>query len=139
MTLSAFDNASHQPRSDHVAKILGRSAPLWNRLRIGVTRDYPAVSEDWGFAGPEYGWSLRLRSKKRVIVHLTPCRQHFLVGLVLGEKATEVARASELGDETHAALANAPRDGQGTGLRLETHNERQLTDIETLIACKMAR
>ena len=34
------------------------------------------VTEDWSFSGAKYGWILRLKRKKRVVLYLIPLPQH---------------------------------------------------------------
>ena len=45
---------------------------------------------------PKYGRSLRLKFKKRTIVHLCPCDGSFRVAFILGDRAVKAARQSDL-------------------------------------------
>ena len=45
---------------------------------------------------PKYGRSLRLKLKKRTIVHLCPCDGSFRVAFILGDRAVKAARQSDL-------------------------------------------
>ena len=96
MALSALDDRSKRPTDDDLTAVLGRTKQLWDRLADDVAQTYPPVNQEWGFAGAKYGWSLRLKRKKRNILYLIPQRRHFLCAFVFGGKATEAAREADL-------------------------------------------
>ena len=101
MALSAFDDKGHRPEAAELAAVLAGSAPLWFRLVTHLGESYPPITEEWGFTGAKYGWSLRLKRKDRVVLYLTPQAGRCLAGVVLGEKA--VASALERGLSARAA------------------------------------
>jgi hypothetical protein len=137
MALSAFDDVTRQPQVAELRATLGRSAALWERLITQVETEYAPVELVWNHAGARYGWSLRLRQKKRVILYLTPCERHFLVGLVLGEKAVAAARAIGLTAPMLARVEAAPRYAEGRGLRLAIRAKADLEAVLRLVAAKM--
>jgi len=91
MALSVFDDKERQPRDADVAEALEATYTLWEDLKSQIASQFDPLSVDWGFAGKNYGWSLRLKQKKRTVLYMTPCRGHFLVGFALGEKAVDAA------------------------------------------------
>lgn len=114
MALSAFDDKAAPPRKTELAKMLGRTGAHWDALRARMGDEFEPLAEDWNFAGQKWGWSLRLKHKKRAIVYLTPCRRFFLAGFALGEKAVKAARESGVPAPMLAAIDAAPgmpRDG----------------------------
>jgi hypothetical protein len=98
---------------------------------------YPPLEKTWGFAGAKWGWSLRLKQKKRTVLYMTPCSKHFLVGFALGEKAVKAAIARPLPDSILAIIEEAPRYAEGRGVRIEVRNKRELEAVKELASVKM--
>ena len=137
MALSAFDDKAAPPRKAALARMLGRTSTHWDALRTRLGGEFDPLTEEWNFAGKKYGWSLRLKHKKRTIVYMIPCRRFFLAGLVLGEKAVKATRDSAVPAPMLAAIEAAPRYGEGRGLRLEVRNKKDLDGIVKLAMIKM--
>jgi hypothetical protein len=138
MALSAFDDKLHQPRADELKKTLGRAGAHWESLRTHVAAEYAPLDETWNFAGANWGWSLRLKQKKRTVLYMTPRKAHFLVGFVLGEKAVRAAHDGKLPDTTLAAIDEAKKYAEGRGVRIEVRNKKDLEVAKALAAIKMA-
>ncbi len=138
MALSAFDDATHEPSDDDLAAMLGRSHASWAALTEHLESTYTPLTVDWNWAGAKWGWSLRLKRKKRTILYLTPCRRHFLVGFALGEKAVRAAHESDLPPSVLETIDAAPRYAEGRGVRLEVRFKKDVRAIEALAAIKMA-
>ena len=83
MALSVFDDKSGKPKAAELAEALGRTSKLWDELKGHLSSQYDPLEEEWGFAGKNWGWALRLKHKKRTVLYLTPCRRHFLAGFAL--------------------------------------------------------
>ena len=81
---------------------------------------------------------LRLKQKKRTVLNMTPCRKHFLVGFVLGEKAVKAARVAGLPDAVMKTIEEAPKYAEGRGVLLEVRNKKDLEGVKELAAIKMA-
>ena len=137
MALSAFDDKAKKPAADELKKMLGRTSTHWDNLKAHLADEYPPLDETWNFAGAKWGWSLRLRQKKRTVLHLTPCQRHFLVGFALGEKAVEAARNSSLPDSVLAIIDQAPKYAEGRGVRIEVRNQKDREVVKKLAAIKM--
>ncbi|MHC4134833.1 MAG: DUF3788 domain-containing protein [Planctomycetota bacterium] len=138
MALSVFDDKSVPPRKAELAKMLGRTSTHWDALRTRLAGEFEPLSEEWSFGGKKWGWTLRLKHKKRAIVYMTPCRRFFLAGFALGEKAVKAARECAVPAPMLAAIDAAPRYAEGRGLRLEIRNKKDLEGIVRLAMIKMA-
>jgi len=138
MALSIFDDKSKTPQEGELAEALGRTSKLWDELKSHLSSRFDPLVEDWGFSGQNWGWSLRLKHKKRTILYLTPCKRHFLVGFALGEKAVKAAHDSALPASILECIDNAPKYAEGRGVRIEVRNKRDLGSVEKLAAIKMA-
>ena len=137
MALSVFDDRKAPPTNAVIEKALGRSAAAWSRLKAELTGK-SALEEEWAFAGAKFGWSLRLKRGKRVIVYMTPCAGHFLASFVLGEKACAAASEAKLPASILAAIADAPRYAEGRGFRIPVRTLREIPGLIRLAAIKLA-
>ena len=138
MALSPLDDKSVEPIARELAKVLGPSEDQWYDLISRIEASYGPLSESWNFAGAKYGWSLRLRKKKRTILYLIPQNGSFLVGIVLGDRALSLLRRDEISQRTLLLIDEAPRYGEGTGFRIPVTSAADCTDIETVIEAKMS-
>lgn len=138
MALSAFDDKSSQPAPGQIQDMLRRTGVHWNALIAHISAEYPPLDQTWNFSGAKWGWSLRLKQKKRTVLYMTPCRGFFLVGFVLGEKAVKAARDSNLSEAVLAVIDEAKKYAEGRGVRLEVRNKKDLDCAKKLAAVKMA-
>jgi len=138
MALSAFDDKTKKPGKDDLDKMLGRTSVHWKNLIKHTTDEYAPVDETWNFAGAKWGWSARLKRKKRTILYMTPCKKHFLVGFVLGGKAIKAAHASRLSAPVLKTIAEARKYAEGTGVRIEVRNKKDFESVKLLAAIKIA-
>ena len=138
MTLSALDDKARKPRPADLAETLGRSYTHWKSLAAHLDREFPPLTQEWNFSGAKWGWSMRLKQKKRTVLYMTPCRKHFLAGLVLGEKAVKAAHEARLAASVLALIDAATKYAEGRGVRIEVRNKKDLANVEKLAAVKMA-
>ena len=138
MALSAFDDKSKEPQAADLQSTLGRSSIHWDSLIAHIGTEYAPLDKAWIFAGAKWGWSYRLRQKKRTVLYMTPCRRHFLIGFVLGEKAVKAAHACTLPDSILAIIDEAEKYAEGRGVRVEVRNKKDLAVAQKLAAVKMA-
>ena len=138
MALSAFDDKSRSPDPDELRAALGPAGTLWRQLLAHATQRDPSVVQLWHFSGPRYGWSLRLKQKDRVVLHMTPCRGHFLAGVVLSEKTVASARAKGLPKSVLAVIEAAPRYAEGRGIRQKVSSAPDLRIVTRLLDLKLS-
>jgi hypothetical protein len=138
-SLSIFDDKFNAPNDGDLRRALGPAASSWTDLVSLINSTYAPVVEQWNFGGAKYGWSLRLRKPDRVILYLIPQAGRFLVGIVLGASAVSAAGSAGLSASVLAAIAEAPRYAEGTGVRLPVSSASDLASIQKLAALKMAR
>ncbi len=136
-TPNAFIGKTTKPTEAEVATALGSTAALWKQLVDWMAEQGVGESE-WNSSGAKYGWSLRLKQKKRNIVYLIPCAGCFRVAFALGDKAVATARGSDLPKSTLKVIDEAPRYAEGTGVRLMVKAAKELAAIKKLALIKMA-
>lgn len=125
------------PGDSALQAVLGNSYQLWLELKDEVKARMPAVVEEWNYGGDKYGWSFRLKDKKRAIIYLLPRAGFFKVAMVFGQKAYEQILASNVPHTIKDELAEARVYAEGRGIRI-TAGEGTMDAIKTFIEIKMA-
>jgi hypothetical protein len=139
MALSVFDDKAGPPDAAELAEALGRTSGLWEELVRQVAESYPPVAGVWNHGGTKFGWSLRLKRKDRILLHLTPQPGQFLLGVTLGEAAAERAHVECLPDQVLRLIDEAPRYGEGRGIRFAVRGDEDLASALSLAALKVGR
>ena len=137
VALSAFDDKSRPPKPGELKTVLGGTAGLWRELVAHVTESHGPIAGLWNFAGAKFGWSLRLKRNDRVVLYMTPQAGHFLVGVVLGDKAVERAHELGLPEAVLKLIDDAPGYAEGRGIRLTVATRDDLCNVERLAAVKL--
>ena len=135
---NAFIGKAEKPTVEEVSAALGSSAKTWKQLVDWLAEEQGVAVQEWKSVSLKYGWSLRLKLKKRTIVHLSPCNGCFRVVLILGDKAMKAARQSNLPKTVAKVIADAPRYTEGTGVRLIVKGTKDLAAIRKLVVVKLA-
>jgi hypothetical protein len=135
---NAFIGNVTQPSSEELSLALGAAEEAWKRLVDWLRREQHLDGEEWNSSSPKHGWSLRLKLKKRTIVYLAPCAGCFRAAFVLGDRAVAAARQADLPASVVRAINEAPRYGEGTGVRLIVKETKELAAIEMLAEIKLA-
>jgi len=134
---NAFINQLKKPTDDELAAALGRAKSLWDQLVSDLADEFGVNIEEWKSYSPKYGWSLRLKHKKRNIVYLAPYRDCFGVAFILGDRAVKAAVQSRLPQRVMKLIKEAPRYPEGTGVRLEVKAARDIAVVKKLAAIKL--
>ena len=138
MDESVFMDKARKPTDQDLAAALGATAGLWNEIKDFVLAKYPAAGEEWSCPGEKYGWSFRLKDKKRTIVYLLPRRGFFKAAFVFGEQAVETIMKSGVAPAVRSELAAARPYAEGRGIRIEVKDGGVLADIRKLVEIKLA-
>ncbi len=138
MDISIFTDKTVEPTQKDLQKELGSLYPLWEQIAESVREKYPNPKEEWNYPGKKYGWSFRLKDKKRAIIYLLPRKNFFKVAFVFGQKASDQIMASNITQVIKEDLANAKKYVEGRGVSIEVHNSDLLSDINQLIDTKLA-
>ena len=138
LALSPFDNKAHEPGPSELRKVLGPSAQLWNQLISTIAKTHTPIKEVWNYGGPKYGWALRLKQKDRVVLYLIPQTKHFLVGVVLGEKAVKAVRECGVPASIMELIDNARVYAEGRGIRIPITTKQDIEAVQKLASAKMS-
>jgi hypothetical protein len=137
MEPSIFTDKTKIPDDYMLREALGDLHSVWIELRDYVFREYPKAMEEWNFPGQKYGWSFRIKDKKRAIIYLLPRDKYFLVAFVFGAKATSEALASAINNEIKNTIETAKVYAEGRGFRIEIRNRENIDDIKKLVGFKL--
>ena len=135
---SIFCDKSRTPTTQDLKKILGRTFPIWESIIQAAKALYPEAREDWNFPGEKYGWSFRLKDKKRAIIYLLPQEGFFKASLVFGQKAVTAILQSQISETIKEELRNARVYAEGRGLRIDVNDKSSLADLKELIKIKIS-
>jgi hypothetical protein len=137
MALSVFETKAKMPAEDDLRKALETLYPAWKELKSFVLQHDADVTEEWNYSGKSFGWSLRLKNPKKVIVYLTPCSGSFLASFVLGPAATEEAMRSNISDKLKEIIDSAKVYAEGRGVRFEVKDPAIVGDLEKIVLIKL--
>lgn len=135
---NAFIGKAQKPTIREVSAVLGPSAKLWDELIDGLAKDHGVSIEEWNSFSLKYGWSLRLKLKKRTIIHLSPCDGCFRAAFILGDRAVKATRTAKLPKNVTKVIEAAPKYAEGTGVRLTVKAPKDLAAIRRLAVIKLA-
>ena len=138
MEQSIFMDKSQIPTDDNLRRALGDKYSLWREIRDRVFEKYPEGCEEWNFPGKKYGWSFRIKDKKRAIVYLLPRDGEFLAAFIFGGKAFEVIKKSDVSAQIISDLESAKVYAEGRGIRIPVPDSAAQEDIFRLIDIKLA-
>ena len=133
-----FMDKTKKPEDKDLQEVLGNHFSIWNDIRNFTLQSYPKAIEEWNFSGAKYGWSFRIKDKKRAIIYLLPYQNYFKIALVYGQKATDQALNSNISMEIKEIIKSAPVYAEGRGFRIDINDKKNIKDIQELITIKLA-
>lgn len=134
---SIFTNKNKQPNDYDLKETLGDSYQLWQMITDYVSLKYPAGFEEWSCS--KYGWSFRIKDKKRAIIYLLPRDRFFKVAFVFGQNATDLIMNSRITVAIKSELDAAKVYAEGRGIRIDINDKVIFDDIKKLIDIKLAK
>lgn len=139
MDKSIFADKNIMPANDELKKALTETFHLWTSVINYVHQKVENTQDEWNYPGEKYGWSFRVKDKKRAIIYLLPREGFFKVAFVFGQKATDLIMQSQVAGSIKIELANARAYAEGRGIRIDVKNEDILEDIRELIDIKLSK
>lgn len=138
MDISVFTDKAKIPVNEDLITPLGETYNLWMTLRDYVYEKYPDGKEDWNYPGKNYGWSFRIKDKKRAIMYFLPREKYFKVAFVFGGKATDYIMDSDISEDIKTDLQNAKVYAEGRGVSINVEDDSNIADIKELVEIKLA-
>jgi len=138
MVKNIANDKTRIPEEIDLADSLGSNYPLWKTIKEFVHQKYPEARDEWNYPGEKYGWSFRIKDKKRAILYLLPRDRFFTVALVFGQKATDRVLTSRISEKIKNELETARVYAEGRGIRIDVRDEMIIDDIKALIEIKIS-
>jgi hypothetical protein len=138
MDTPIFPDKEKKPTDKNLSAVLGSCVELWHQIEKYVMEKYPDGKAEWNYPGKKYGWSFRIKDKKRAILYFLPGDHHFRVAFVFGQKAMDSVMSSTISQQIKNDLQNATQYAEGRGVRIEVKNKSPLPDIKKCIDIKLA-
>jgi hypothetical protein len=136
MDISIFTDKSQAPSIEEIKKLGDEYYDLWSEITDYVLEMYPSAVAEWNYPGAKYGWSFRIKDKKRAIIYLLPRAGFFKVAFVFGQKAYDAIMNSEIDESIKSELSQAVSYAEGRGIRIKAE-ENIINDIKTLVKIKL--
>jgi len=137
MDQSIFMNKAIIPNDKDLQIELGETYAFWKEIMDFVVLKYPKAAMEWSYPGSKYGWSFRLKDRKRVIIYLLPRERYFKAAFVFGQKAYELVLDSPISESIKTELAAARVYAEGRGIRIDVKDKNVIDDIKQLIEMKL--
>jgi hypothetical protein len=137
MEISVFTDKTKTPDDIDLQRSLGKTSELWQLVRDYVCLKYPKAREEWNYTSDKYGWSFRIKDKKRAILYFLPRENYFKVAFVFGQKATDKIMLSQISEEIKKELEAARVYAEGRGIRIKIQDDSVLNDMKALIDIKL--
>ena len=138
MDTSIFMDKKNLPTDHDLEGALAGTHDVWKSIEVYVHLKYTGAKDEWGYSGDKYGWSFRIKDKKRAIVYLLPRDRYFKAAFIFGQKATDRIMSSPVSEAIKEKLAAARVYAEGRGIRIDIRNEGLVPDIKELIDIKLA-
>jgi hypothetical protein len=138
MSPNAFIGKTKQPTDGELTAALGPARATWDQLLADLAQEYGANVQEWSSYSPKAGWSLRVKRKERTIVWLGPRAGSFIAAFILGDKAMQAACAGKLPQRIVKIMNEAPKNPEGTGVRIPLKTPKNLAAVKSLAAIKLA-
>ncbi|MBI2926851.1 MAG: DUF3788 domain-containing protein [Verrucomicrobia bacterium] len=137
MLTNTFIDKPDPPTEADLAAVLGPTKALWDQLQVDLATEIKVDVQEWKSYSRKAGWALRLRHGKRAIVYLSPSRGGFTAAFALGDKAVQAARESGLPARVLKIIDEARRYAEGTAVRIDVKQPKDVEVVKRLAAIKL--
>jgi len=134
---SIFLDKNSTPTLPDLKRGLKTTYSIWKTIEDFTLKNYPGAVGEWSFSSEKFGWSYRIKDKKRVLVYLLPRDGFFKAAFVFGQKALDQIYSSDVSKSIKTELETAKKNAEGKGIRIEVKDKNILEDIKRLILIKI--
>lgn len=126
------------PSEAELKAALGKASAFWKAIVAAVGEDFAPLDLEWRPSKLEFGRMCLLRHKDRTLVYLIPMAGQLLVGVVLGQRAYELAMESALPAAIKKMLSDARPYAEGRGIRFTVKSAKDVASVALLVKLKTA-
>ena len=131
-------NKTAVPDDTRLSEFMGNAWEAYQDMLKQVQEMWPGMELVWKFAGAKYGWAMRLVLKKRIVCYLRAEPDMLRVSFLLGRKAINSCRATELPVWLDELLKNAKHYPEGEHIALVITGAEEIEQILSLIEIKLS-
>lgn len=135
--LSVFQDKNVMPTKEDLFEKLVDLYSIWVQLHDCTIEKYPNAICEWSYSGKKYGWSYKIKDKKRVIIYLLPRDKYFKVAFVFGQKAYDSIMNIDISIEIKNELEKAKKYAEGRGIRIDIKSAEIVSEIKKLVDIKL--
>jgi hypothetical protein len=117
------------PSDAELKRMLGDSFTEYQDL-LKLTASLP---HEWMFYGPKYGWKIKIFTKAKVLLYLTPKENSFGLGFAVRDAEREVLLKSKLPKATKDGLQSSKRYPEGYPLLLTVGKESDMKPVRLVV------
>ena len=122
------------PTDAELKRMLGDSFPEYQNL-LKLTASLPYK---WMFYGPKYGWKIKIFTKAKVLLYLTPKENAFTLGFAVRDNEREALLKSKLPKVTIDELTIAKRYPEGYPVRFEVKTKNDMIPVRLVVETLMS-
>ena len=137
MDISVFTDKGEIPNDEKLKEAIDNTYEIWKIIKTKVFELYPSAVKEWNFPGVKYGWSFRIKDKKRAILYFLPREKFFKVAFLFGQKAFNEIMQSGIREAIKSELKEARVYAEGRGIIIDVKDKSILDDIQQLIQTKL--
>lgn len=131
-----FKDKDIPPTDALILEHLGASGHLWQSVLHHIGESYEDMKGTWNWYNDGKQWLFKMVQKKKTIFWATVLRGTFRITFYFGGKAESVITASSIRSDLKDQYLNGPRYGKIRAITLIPGNDRDISEIEKLIALK---
>ena len=135
---NAFIGKKEKPTDSELASALGHAKLVWDQLLTELAQEHLVNIHEWKCHSVKWGWTLRVMRGKRTILWLSPRPKCFGVLFILGAKAMSAVHQEKFPKRVIKAISEATKYPEGTGIRMEIRNQREVVAVKKLATIKLA-
>jgi hypothetical protein len=137
MTASIYTDMLVEPNDKMLTFDLADAKKYLDKIAEFIDSDYGDFQPEWKFYSKKSGWILKILTKKRNILFVVPCANHFRVAFTFGDKASDLISISKLPDSIKKSLSEAKKYAEGRTIQIEVRTETDSDYVMELIRIKL--
>jgi len=122
------------PTDGELKKMLGDSFSEYKDL----LKQTSSLPHEWMFYGPKYGWKIKIFTKAKVLLYLTPKENAFTLGFAVRDDEREALLKSKLPKTTIDELKSAKRYPEGFPVRFEVKSKNDMSPVRLVVETLMS-
>lgn len=138
MSASIYTEKMVMPDDNMLNYDLAGTKAFLDEIAEVIKTNYGDFCTEWKFYNHKSGWILKMFTKKRNVLFVIPCNQHFRVVFTFGEKAFDLIMMSSLPDSIKKDLSETKKYAEGRTIQFEVNTTDDLKHVLEMIKIKLS-